>query len=117
MPMEWKDIAAVSGKGGLYKVIKPSRSGVLLESLDEKKNRLVAGATQRVSILKEISIYTTDAEGTVALCDLMRKIKAELGSDLGVEPQADKDELLAFLGRVLPQFDPERVYASDVKRW
>jgi len=58
--MELKEIASISGKGGLYKVLKPTKSGVILEALDESKSKLVATATQRLSLLNEISIYTTD---------------------------------------------------------
>ena len=56
--MNFKDIATVAGKPGLYKILKPTRSGVILESLDEKKAKLVAGMSMRVSILSDISIYT-----------------------------------------------------------
>ena len=64
--MNLRDIAAVSGKSGLYRVLKPTRTGVILESLDANKTKLVANANSRVSILKEISVYTTTAEGTVS---------------------------------------------------
>jgi hypothetical protein len=72
--MELSEIASISGKGGLFKVLKPGKSGVLLESLDATKARIVASATQRLSVLSEISIYTTTKEGTVALEDVLKKI-------------------------------------------
>jgi len=68
--MELNEIASISGKGGLFKVLKPGKSGVLLESLDATKTRLVANATHRLSLLSEISIYTTTKEGTVPLEDV-----------------------------------------------
>jgi hypothetical protein len=114
--MTLSDIASVSGKGGLFKVLKPGKSGVLLESMDTAKTKLVAGASNRISILSEISIYTTTKEGTVALEDVLKKIKATYGADLGVDSESDGVELKAFLKSVLPEFDENRVYVSDMKK-
>ena len=72
--MDWKEIAAVSGKSGLYYVVKPTRAGFILESIDEEKKRFMAGQSVRVSVLHEISIYTE--EDAVALSEVMQKIKA-----------------------------------------
>ena len=65
--MDISEIASVSGKGGLYKILKPGKTGVVLESMDASKTKIVAGATHRISVLNEISIYTTTKEGTVPL--------------------------------------------------
>ncbi|MBN8576690.1 MAG: DUF5606 domain-containing protein [Cytophagales bacterium] len=114
--MELTDIASISGKGGLFKVIKPGKSGVLLEALDATKARTVASATQRLSLLSEISIYTTTKEGTVALKEVLRKIHQDYKNDLGVDANSDGTELKAFLKSVLPTFDETRVYVSDIKK-
>ena len=74
--MNFKDIASVAGKPGLYKIIKPTRSGVILEALDEKKSKLVAGMSMRVSVLSDISIYTPTEEGPAPLESVMKKIDA-----------------------------------------
>ncbi|NHE59195.1 DUF5606 family protein [Cyclobacterium plantarum] len=113
--MEFKDIATVSGKPGLYKILKPSRSGVILESLDDKKGKMVVGAAQRVSLLSEISIYTLTEEGATSLKEVLIKIEKEFEGDTGLEG-ADKDEYQAFMKHILPEFDADRVYASDVKK-
>lgn len=114
--MNFKDIATVAGKPGLYKVLKPTRSGVVLESLDEKKSKLVAGMSMRVSILSDISIYTMTEEGAEPLESVMKKIEAEYKGDTGVETGASDAELRAFLKSVLPDFDEARVYTSDIKK-
>ena len=114
--MELKEIAAVSGKGGLFKIVKPTRTGVILESLDEARTKLVASASQRVSVLSEISIYTTTQEGAEPLESVLQKIFAEFGNDTGVNGSSDADELRAFLRHVLPEFDEDRVYVSDIKK-
>lgn len=114
--MELTEIASISGKGGLFKVLKPGKSGVLLESLDEAKTRIVAGASHRMSLLSEISIYTTTQEGTVALLDVLKKIKQEFNNDLGVDGNSEANELKSFMKSVLPEYDQDRVYVSDIKK-
>lgn len=114
--MNFKDIATVSGKPGLYKVLKPSRTGVILESMDEKKAKLVAGMSQRVSILSDISIYTLTEEGAEPLQAVMQKIEAEFEGDLGLDANPDDAELRAFMKHILPEVDESRVYTSDIKK-
>lgn len=114
--MTLDDIATISGKGGLFKVFKPAKSGVILESLDEQKTKLVATANHRLSILSEISIYTTTKEGTVLLAEVLKKMHASFGDDLGLDAEADASELKSFLKSVLPDYDENRVYVSDIKK-
>ncbi len=114
--MKLSEIASVSGKGGLFKVITSTKSGLVLESLDEAKTKLVASGNSRISILQEISIYTNTKEGTVALGDVLKKIHATFGNDIGIEADADPSELRAFLKSVLPEYDEQRVYISDIKK-
>ena len=114
--MEISEIASVSGKGGLYKILKPGKAGVILESMDAAKTKIVAGATLRVSVLNEISIYTTTKEGTVPLEEVLKKINAQFGNDLGIDSDSDGKELQAFMKSVLPEFDVDRVYVSDIKK-
>lgn len=114
--MDYSDIASVSGKGGLFKIVKPTRTGVILESLDEKKAKLVANATQRVSVLSDISIYTTDQDGSIPLGDVFLKIKEEFDNETGVTATSDPEELKAFIKHIIPNYDPSRVYVSDIKK-
>ncbi|ELR70393.1 hypothetical protein C900_03747 [Fulvivirga imtechensis AK7] len=114
--MDYSDIASVAGKGGLFKIVKPTRTGVILESLDDKKQKLVASATQRISVLSDISIYTTNQEGSTPLEDVFRKINKEFDDDLGVTATSEPDELKAFLKHILPDYDEQRVYVSDIKK-
>jgi len=114
--MTLADIASISGKGGLFKVVAPTKSGVILESLDDAKTKLVATTSHKLSLLHEISIYTTTKEGTVPLEDVLKKIHAEFGDDPGVDGNSDGSELKAFLKAILPVYDEDRVYVSDIKK-
>lgn len=112
--MNLTNIAAVAGKPGLYRVIKPTRTGVILESIDEKRTRFAVGMNSRVSVLKEVAIYAYNADGSVPLADVFRSMyqwQGEIPS-----PNAPAQELMAFLAEILPDFDREKVYASDIKK-
>jgi hypothetical protein len=110
------DIATISGKGGLYKVLAPTKSGVILESLDESKTKMVATTNHRLSLLNEISIYTTTKEGNTPLHDVLKKVHQDFGDDPGVDSNSDSDELKAFMKSILPEYDENRVYTSDIKK-
>jgi len=114
--MDYSDIASIAGKGGLFKVLKPTRTGVILESLDESKKRLAANASQRISVLSDISIYTTDQEGSTPLEEVFKKIYKEFDDDLGITPTSEPDELKAFIKHIIPNYDEQRVYVSDIKK-
>jgi hypothetical protein len=114
--MDLSNVASLSGKGGLFRILKPGKSGVILEAMDASKAKIVASMANKVSILSEISIYTTTKEGTVPLAEVLKKIYDQFGSDPGVGQDDDPKELRAFLKSVLPEFDESRVYVSDIKK-
>lgn len=114
--MEFKDVAALSGKGGLFRIVSPTRAGVILESMDEAKKKIVASINNKVSVLSDISIYTTDEEGATPLTEVMKKIHTEFKGDTGLSSTSDSDELKAFLKFILPNYDESRVYVSDIKK-
>ncbi|MEN7549510.1 DUF5606 domain-containing protein [Rapidithrix thailandica] len=113
--MTLKDIAAVAGKPGLFKILKPTKSGVIVESLDKKKLKSVVNASQRVSILQEISVYTTTEEESVPLKQVLLSIREKHGDNVEVST-TDADALRAFIEEILPEYDQERVYTSDLKK-
>jgi len=114
--MTLTEIATITGKGGLFRVMAPTKSGVILESLDDTKTKMVATTNHKLSLLNEISIYTTTKDGTVPLADVLKKINAEFADDLGVDTNSDASELKSFMKAVLPSYDEDRVYVSDIKK-
>ena len=84
--------------------------------MDSFKKKLIVNMNSKVSILGEISIYTTDKDGALPLSEVMKKIHTEFIGDTGVSASSDPDELKSFLKFILPTYDEERVYVSDIKK-
>ena len=110
------EIASISGKGGLFRIIKPGRVGVILESMDNKKIKIATNPNHKVSILADISIYTTTEEGSRPLGDILRKIHQEFGDDPGIDGKSTPEEFISFIEYIIPEYDPSRVYPSDVRK-
>lgn len=113
-----KEIANISGQSGLYRILKPTRTGVIVESLDGKKTRSVVGANARVSVLKDISVYIEDhQDAAMPLANIFLKIRETHGEKVELNTKnATEADLYDFLATVVPNFDRERVHGSDVKK-
>lgn len=112
------EIAHISGKSGLYKVLKPTRTGVIVETLDQLKQRSVVSGQTRISVLKDISLYLDDhQDSTLPLADLFNSLHEKFNGKLTIEPKKATDmELFATIAEVVPNYDADRVYASDIKK-
>ncbi len=111
--MNLKDILAISGKGGLFKFISQGRSGIIVESFEDKK-RSVIHASSKVSAIEDIAIFTETEE--VSLGDIFTKIYKKENGKKTIDHKSSSDELKAFLEEILPDYDKERVYVSDMKK-
>ncbi|HLT52746.1 MAG TPA: DUF5606 domain-containing protein [Flavobacteriaceae bacterium] len=112
--MSLKKVLAISGKPGLYKLVAQTRSGFIAESLIDKK-RLSIGIQQNVSVLSEIAVYTLTEE--VPLAKVFNIIKEkENGQATSVSHKGSKDELEEYFFNILPEYDEDRVYVSDMKK-
>ena len=111
--MNLKDILAISGKGGLFKFISQGRTGIIVESFEDKK-RTVIHASSKVSALEDIAIFTETEE--VALGDIFNKIHEKENGKETIDHKSSSEELKAFMEEILPEYDKERVYVSDMKK-
>ena len=109
--MDLKSIIAISGMSGLYKALSQSRTGVIVESLQDKKRTMVS-ASQKISSLDNISVFTTSKD--LPLSEVLQKIKETIQVEVEVKHSAE--ELRNRFTTVLPDFDPERVRDSDIKK-
>ncbi len=111
--MSVEKVLAISGKPGLYELKIQTRSGFIAESLIDGK-RLTVGLRSNVSLLSEISIYTETGE--VKLFEVFAKIANKENNGPALDHKASNDELLAYFGEIIPDFDRDRVYVSDIKK-
>ncbi len=112
-----RDIAHISGKSGLYKILKPGRGGVIVETLDDKKQREMVSANARVSVLKDISIYTEDQNKSIPLSDIFLKLRELYGETVADNYKSfSNNQLFDFFAQVMPDFDRQKVYPADVKK-
>jgi len=111
--MNLTGIIAIAGKPGLYKVISRSKSGLVVESLADKK-KMPALATHKISALEDISIYTYGDD--VRLSEVMDKIYAYTKGGETIDPKSEGAELFAYFEKILTDFDKDRVYPSDLKK-
>ncbi|MFN4084508.1 MAG: DUF5606 domain-containing protein [Spirosomataceae bacterium] len=112
-----QEVANISGKPGLYRIVKPGRAGVIVETLDAQKKKELIPVNAKVSVLKDISIYTEQYDKSVPLADLFLKIRELFGAQVEMDVKsANATELFDFMAKILPDFDRERVYSSDVKK-
>ena len=112
--MALEKIIAIGGKPGLYELIAQTKGGFVGESLVDKK-RLTVSIRAKVSVLSEIAIYALDRE--VPLLEVFDAIhKKEEGKETSVSPKADKLALEEYFFSILPNYDEDRVYASDMKK-
>lgn len=112
------EIAHISGKSGLFRVLKPTRTGVIVETLDAAKQKSVVGGQTRISVLKDISLYLDDhQDSTLPLGEIFLALHAKFNGSLPLEPKKATDaELFAQLQEVVPNYNQDRVYASDIKK-
>lgn len=111
--MSLKGVMHISGMGGLHKVIAQTKTGFVAESLIDKK-RFAVNSTQRVSMLEDISVFTTGED--VKLAEVFKKMQGMNQDNLSLDKDADGATTMNYFSKILPDFDKDRVYASDIKK-
>jgi hypothetical protein len=111
--MNLEKILAISGKPGLYVLRVQTRTGFVAESLLDGK-KITVNLKSNVSLLSEISIYTY--EGEKPLAEIMQKIADKENKGQAISHKEDNATLTAYFKEILPDYDEERVYPSDIKK-
>ncbi|WP_053975587.1 DUF5606 family protein [Mangrovimonas xylaniphaga] len=107
-------ILSISGKPGLFKIVTQTRSGIIAESLIDKK-RISVNVHNNISVLSEIAVYTLTEE--LPLFKVFEKImEKEEGKATSVSHKDNKEALEEYFFGILPDYDEDRVYASDIKK-
>ena len=112
--MKLDKIIAIGGKPGLFKLLTQTKSGFVAESLTDGK-RLTVNLRNQVSVLSEISVFTLEEEKPLTeIFELLRQ--KENGNTSSISHKADKLTLEEYFFEVLPNYDEDRVYPSDIKK-
>lgn len=106
-------IIAISGQSGLYKVVAQSKNGIIVEGLADKKRTSIS-STAKVSSLEDISMFTTGEDKPVS--EIMKSIFDKEKGGACLDSKADDKAVAAYFESVLPEYDKERVYTSNMKK-
>lgn len=111
-----RTILTISGKPGLYKLLSHGRNMLVVEMLDASKKRMPVYSSDKVTSLGDISMYTEDDE--VPLADVLALLnEKENGAEVTIDyKKASAEDLKEFFAQILPDFDRDRVYASDIRK-
>lgn len=109
-----KKIVSISGKPGLYKVISQGKNMLIVESLVDKK-RMPAHSKDKVVSLADVSMFTDN--GDKPLSEILESLKTkENGAIASIDAKADAQSLRTYFGEIVPDFDRDRVYPTDIKK-
>jgi len=109
-----KEILSLTGKPGLFKLVSQGKNMLIVESLIDGK-RVPAYTKDKVVSLGDIAIFTETTE--VPLGQVLETLKAkENGAVCSIDPKSDNDKLRKYMGEVLPDYDRDRVYPSDIRK-
>ncbi len=111
--MDLSGIISIAGMSGLYKVVAQIKNGLIVESLIDKK-RVPAYATNKVSALDDVNIYSTGDD--VPLKDVFQKIYDKEKGGVAIDQKLPDTEMKKYFKTVFPEYDEERVYVSDIKK-
>lgn len=111
--MSLKKILSISGKPGLYELKVQTRTGFVAESLLDGK-KITVGLRVNVSLLSEIAVYTYNEE--VRLAEVLKAIAIKENEGPAISHKEDEATLKSYFREVLPEFDEDRVYTSDIKK-
>lgn len=108
-----KEILSISGKPGLQKLISNSSNAIIVESLIDGK-RFPAYSNSKIIALEDISIYT-EAED-MPLKEVFKRISAKENGKSALSHKEPTEKILAYFEEIVPEYDKERVYVSDMKK-
>lgn len=106
-------IISISGQPGLFKIVAQSKNGIIVEGLADKK-RVNVYASTKVSTLSDISMFTTGDDKPIE--EIMTSIYEKEKGGAAIDNKADDKAMAAYFGEILPEYDKERVYVSNMRK-
>lgn len=111
--MDLKKIMAISGYPGLFQLVSQGKNNIIVESLIDKK-RMPAFASHKVSTLEDIAVFTEEKD--MPLKDVLKAIYEKEEKKECIDPKSDPEKLKEYFAAVIPNYNKEKVYASDIKK-
>lgn len=112
--MQLAEIVSVSQMPGIFQVVGKKQDGLIVKSLVDGKSQFISGRTHMFSTLDNITIYTTDEP--IALKEVLAEMKKQFAKNPPVASNAKEDDLKKYFGSIIPAYDTEKVYVSDMKK-
>jgi hypothetical protein len=113
--MEFKDVITISGMPGLYELITSKSDGIIVKSLEDGKSQFIASRLHGVSTLDTISVYLKNEE-TNELKEVLQTMKKKETEVPLPDSKSDVKKLKEYFGKVVPEYDKEKVHVSDMKK-
>lgn len=112
--MQYREIVAVTGLGGLFQLIASKQDGAIVRSLEDKSTRFVSSRVHNFTPLESIEVFTTGEN--VNLAEVFKAMDEKAAAFPLIDGKADNNAIKAYFKNVYPEFDEERVYVSDMKK-
>ncbi|MCW3462632.1 DUF5606 family protein [Chitinophaga nivalis] len=112
--MQYREIVAVTGLGGLFQLMASKQDGAIVRSLEDKSTRFVSSRVHNFTPLESIEVFTTGEN--VNLAEVFKAMDEKAAAFPVAEGKADNNAIKAYFKNVFPEFDEERVYVSDMKK-
>lgn len=112
--MEYKEIVSVTGLGGLFHLLTTKSDGAIVRNISDKSTKFISARKHNVTPLESIEVYTTGEN--VRLHEVFQNMKDTESKTPPVDAKASSDDIRAYFTTVLPEFDHDRVYVSDMKK-
>ena len=116
MIMDMEKLVAVSGVSSVMKLVSTKKNGLFLEDFDSKKIRFYTSRKYNFTPLESISVYVESDEETIPLGEVLGKMKTQMDENPPLDLNASSDELKAYFETILPSYNKEQVYVSDIKK-
>ncbi|SDF16977.1 DUF5606 family protein [Chitinophaga filiformis] len=112
--MQYREIVAVTGLGGLFQLIASKQDGAIVRSLEDKSTKFVSSRVHNFTPLESIEVFTTG--DNVNLAEVFKAMQDQESKTAPVDAKADNNAIKSYFKSVFPTFDEERVYVSDMKK-
>ena len=112
--MNLKDILAISGLPGLYKMMDSRGNGLLVQGIDGGKTKFYSMRKHQFTPMETVAIYTMS--DTIELSEIFQRMLDQVTENPPVAIKESKEKIEDYFSSIVPDYDEDRVYVSDMKK-